>query len=97
MLPMNVVIRYSDGAVSLLVDVIGDVVGSSLPEEIVLLAAHLDSWDLGQGAIDDGAGCGIILEAGRQIALMDPRPKRTVRVVFFADEEHGLFGIITED
>ncbi len=73
-------------------NVIGEVVGSSLPDEIVLLGAHLDSWDLGQGAIDDGAGCAIILEAGRQIARMDPKPKRTVRVVFFANEESGLAG-----
>ncbi len=73
-------------------NLIGDVVGSSLPDEIVLLAAHLDSWDLGQGAIDDGAGIAIVLEAGRQIALMDPKPKRTVRIVFFANEENGLAG-----
>ncbi len=73
-------------------NMIGDVVGSSLPDEIVLLAAHLDSWDLGQGALDDGAGCAIILEAGRQIARMNPGPKRTVRVVFFANEENGLAG-----
>jgi carboxypeptidase Q len=77
----------ADGA-----NVIGDVVGSSLPDEVVLLGAHLDSWDLGQGAIDDGAGCAIMLEAGRQIARMDPKPKRTVRVVFFANEENGLAG-----
>ncbi|MEP7124720.1 MAG: M20/M25/M40 family metallo-hydrolase, partial [Byssovorax sp.] len=73
-------------------NLVGDVVGSSLPDEIVLLAAHLDSWDLGQGAIDDGAGIAIVLEAGRQIALMNPKPKRTVRVVFFANEENGLAG-----
>jgi carboxypeptidase Q len=73
-------------------NILGDVVGSSLPDEVVLLAAHLDSWDLGQGAIDDAAGCAIILEVGRQIALMNPRPKRTVRVVFFANEENGLEG-----
>ncbi len=73
-------------------NVIGEVLGSSLPDEVVLLGAHLDSWDLGQGALDDGAGCAIILEAGRQIARMDPKPKRTVRVVFFANEENGLEG-----
>jgi hypothetical protein len=73
-------------------NLIGDVVGSSLPDEIVLLGAHLDSWDLGQGAIDDGAGLAIVLEAGRQIALMNPKPKRTVRVVFYANEENGLAG-----
>ena len=73
-------------------NMIGDVVGSSLPDEVILLGAHLDSWDLGQGAIDDAAGCAIILEAGRQIALLNPKPKRTVRVVFFANEENGLAG-----
>lgn len=73
-------------------NVIGEVLGSSLPDEVVLLGAHLDSWDLGQGALDDGAGCAIILEAGRQIARMDPKPKRTVRIVFFANEENGLAG-----
>ncbi|MFS8065652.1 MAG: M20/M25/M40 family metallo-hydrolase [Byssovorax sp.] len=73
-------------------NVIGEVPGSSLPDEVVLLGAHLDSWDLGQGAIDDGAGCAIILEAGRQIARQDPKPKRTVRIVFFANEENGLAG-----
>jgi hypothetical protein len=73
-------------------NMVGEVVGSSLPDEIVLLGAHLDSWDLGQGAIDDGAGCAIVLEAGRQIARMNPKPKRTVRVVFFANEESGLAG-----
>jgi carboxypeptidase Q len=73
-------------------NVIGDVVGRERPEEVVLLGAHLDSWDLGTGAIDDGAGVGAVLEAGRQIAAMNPHPRRTVRVVLFANEEHGLNG-----
>ena len=77
----------ADGA-----NVIGDVPGASQPQEIVLIGAHLDSWEPGMGALDDGAGLAIVLEAGRQIALARTKPKRTVRVVFFANEENGLAG-----
>ena len=73
-------------------NVVGDVTGSGAPGEIVLLGAHLDSWDLGTGAIDDGAGCAIVIEAARQIAAMSRRPRRTVLVVLFANEENGLAG-----
>lgn len=71
-------------------NVIGEVTGRELPDEIVLLGAHLDSWDVGTGAVDDAAGVGAILEIGRQLA-MDP-PRRTVRIVLFANEENGLRG-----
>ena len=73
-------------------NVVADVPGREKPDEIVLLGAHLDSWDLGTGAIDDAAGCGIVIEAARQIAALTPRPRRTVRVVLFANEENGLRG-----
>ena len=73
-------------------NVIGEVRGATRPDEIVLLGAHLDSWDLGDGAADDGAGCAIVLEAARQISLVAARPARTVRVVLFANEENGLRG-----
>jgi Zn-dependent M28 family amino/carboxypeptidase len=73
-------------------NVVGDVEGSGAPSEIVLLGAHLDSWDLGRGALDDGAGCAIVIEAARQIAKAARRPRRTVRVVLFANEENGLRG-----
>jgi Zn-dependent M28 family amino/carboxypeptidase len=73
-------------------NVVGDVEGSAAPREVVLLGAHLDSWDLGKGALDDGAGCAIVIEAGRQIAKLAQRPRRTVRVVLFANEENGLRG-----
>ena len=69
-------------------NVIGDVRGASRPDEVVLLGAHLDSWDLARGAIDDGAGVGIVLEAARRIAAGE-RPPRTLRVVLFANEESG--------
>ena len=70
-------------------NVVGEIPGSERPEEIVLLAAHLDSWDLGTGAIDDGAGVGIVAEAVRAIAVLPRAPRRTLRVVLFADEENG--------
>lgn len=73
-------------------NVVGEVVGRDKPEEIVLLGAHLDSWDLGFGAVDDGAGCAAVMEAARLIAKLPERPRRTVRVVLFANEENGLKG-----
>jgi hypothetical protein len=73
-------------------NVIGEIPGRSRPNEIVLLAAHLDSWDPGQGAIDDGAGVAIVTEAARMISKLDRPPARTIRVVLFANEEFGLSG-----
>jgi len=73
-------------------NVIGEVVGSDTPEEIVVVSCHLDSWDVGQGAQDDGAGCVAAMEAGRLIAQLPTKPKRTVRVVLFTNEENGLGG-----
>ncbi len=73
-------------------NVVGEIPGRGKTREIVLLAAHLDSWDLGTGAIDDAAGCGIVLEAARLVAGLPRRPARTIRVVLFANEEHGNSG-----
>jgi len=73
-------------------NVIGEIPGRELPGEIVLLGAHLDSWDLGTGALDDAAGCGIVVEAARQIGQLPKKPRRTIRVVLFANEENGLKG-----
>jgi hypothetical protein len=73
-------------------NVIGEVTGREKPNEIVLIGGHLDSWDLGTGALDDAAGCAIAIEAARRIAELSPRPRRTVRVVLFANEENGLRG-----
>lgn len=73
-------------------NVIGEIPGSERANEIVLLGAHLDSWDLGHGALDDGAGVAIVIEAARLIAKLERRPARTIRVVLFANEEFGLSG-----
>jgi hypothetical protein len=78
-------------------NVIGEIPGyfaGTAKEEFIVLGAHLDSWDLGTGAIDDGAGCGIVIETARRIGQLPSaeRPRRTIRVVLFANEEFGLSG-----
>jgi carboxypeptidase Q len=73
-------------------NVVGEIPGREKQDEIVLVGGHLDSWDLGTGAIDDGAGCAISIEAARLIGALPRRPRRTVRVVLFANEENGLRG-----
>ena len=73
-------------------NVVADVRGRERPEEVVLIGAHLDSWDLGTGANDDGAGVVMVMEAGRLVASLPQRPRRTLRVVLFMNEENGLAG-----
>jgi len=73
-------------------NVIGEIVGTERPDEIVLIGGHLDSWDLGTGAIDDGAGIGISAGAAQVILEAGLKPKRTIRVVAFGAEEVGLLG-----
>jgi hypothetical protein len=73
-------------------NVIAELRGSSRPEEIVLIGGHLDSWDVGQGAHDDGAGCVMAMEALTLLRRLGLRPKRTIRVVLWTNEELGLSG-----
>lgn len=73
-------------------NVIGEITGSEKPEEYVIIGGHLDSWDLGTGAIDDGAGVAITTAAAELISRLPKRPKRSIRVVLFANEEQGLLG-----
>jgi carboxypeptidase Q len=73
-------------------NVIAEVRGRERPEEIVLVAAHLDSWDLGQGAIDDGAGVAVITAAARLVRDLPRRPRRTVRILLAGAEENGIHG-----
>ncbi|HCY54103.1 MAG TPA: peptidase M28 family protein [Oceanicaulis sp.] len=73
-------------------NVIAEIVGAEAPEEIVIIGAHLDSWDNGTGALDDGAGVGIVTAAARLIMEAGVRPRRTIRVVLFGAEEVGLVG-----
>lgn len=73
-------------------NVIGEFTGSEFPQEVVLMGAHLDSWDEGTGALDDGAGVGIVTAAAKLIKTYTGQPKRTIRVVLYASEEFGLTG-----
>jgi carboxypeptidase Q len=73
-------------------NVIGEIPGREKPDEVVLLGCHLDSWFPGTGAIDDGAGCAIVLEAARRIGALPRKPRRTLRVVLYSNEEFGLSG-----
>ena len=73
-------------------NVIGEIRGASKPDEVVLIGGHLDSWDRGTGAIDDGAGVSLTMAAGALIGRMKKRPARSIRVVAFANEEQGLYG-----
>ncbi|MCJ7485918.1 MAG: M20/M25/M40 family metallo-hydrolase [Candidatus Aminicenantes bacterium] len=73
-------------------NIVGELTGTELPDEIILLSGHLDSWDLSVGAHDDGAGCAASLEALRLIMGLGLRPRRTIRAVLFMDEEFGGTG-----
>jgi len=73
-------------------NVIGEITGSQNPQDIIVLSGHLDSWDVGQGAQDDGVGCIIALESASLLKEMNIVPERTIRVVLFANEENGLAG-----
>ena len=73
-------------------NVIGEIPGTDLAHEIVLIGGHLDSWDPAVGAQDDGAGVAIAIAAAKLAAEMTPKPRRTLRVVLFANEEFGLSG-----
>jgi carboxypeptidase Q len=70
-------------------NVIGEIRGRELPDEIVVVGGHLDSWDVGAGASDDGGGCVVTWEALRLMKKLNLRPRRTVRVVLFTNEENG--------
>jgi carboxypeptidase Q len=73
-------------------NVIGEIKGSEYPDEIIVVGGHLDSWDLAQGAHDDGAGCVQAMEVIRLFKILGIKPKRTIRAVMFMNEENGLRG-----
>ncbi len=73
-------------------NVVAEIPGTEKPGEVVILSGHLDSWDVGQGAQDDGAGTVIAMEAARLIQSLGLKPRRTIRVVLWTNEENGLRG-----
>ena len=73
-------------------NVIGDLKGSEHPEQVVIVSGHLDSWDLGTGAIDDGAGVAVAMQAANLVRQLGLHPRRTIRVIAWMNEENGLRG-----
>src|SRR6516162_1642198 len=73
-------------------NVIGDIKGSKYPEQVVIVSGHLDSWDLGTGAIDDGAGVAVSMEAANLIQKLHLKPRRTIRMIAWMNEENGSAG-----
>ena len=71
---------------------VAEIKGSELPGQVVILGAHLDSWDLGTGVTDNGTGSMVVLDAARAIAQSGLKPKRTIRFILFSGEEQGLLG-----
>lgn len=73
-------------------NVVAEIKGTERPDEVVLISGHFDSWDVGQGAHDDGGGCIVAWEAARLLKELGLRPRRTIRVVLYTNEENGLRG-----
>ncbi len=73
-------------------NVVAEIKGSEFPDEVIVLGGHIDSWDVGQGAMDDGGGCVAAWQAVKLMKDLGIRPKRTVRVVLWTNEENGLRG-----
>jgi len=73
-------------------NVVAEIEGDTYPEEIVLIGAHIDSFDLGTGALDNGANVSLVIDLARQIKKLDITPKRTIRFVLFNGEEQGMYG-----
>ncbi len=91
-LRMHFTLDAREGVPAVTHNLIAEIKGSELPDEVVLIGAHLDSWDVGQGALDDGAGVAIVTAAAALIQRAGLRPKRTIRVVLFGNEENGFDG-----
>jgi Zn-dependent M28 family amino/carboxypeptidase len=82
---------FSNGPVQVQ-NVVAENPGVGRPDEVVIICAHLDSWDLGSGSMDDGTGIVAVMEAARALKALAVRPRRTIRVVLFTGEEQGKKG-----
>jgi carboxypeptidase Q len=95
--PVQVEIEMTNSFSDKPVDVyntVAEIRGSEKPDEVVILGAHLDSWDLGTGSTDNGTGSMAVLEAARTLAKLNLKPKRTIRFILFSGEEEGLCGSV---
>lgn len=86
---MHLTLTSQNGPEVMSHNVIADLKGSEHPEQIVIVSGHLDSWDLGTGAIDDGAGVAVAMETAQLVQQLHLHPKRTIRVIAWMDEENG--------
>src|SRR6202008_2952647 len=73
-------------------NVVADIKGAEHPEQIIIVSGHLDSWDLGTGAIDDGAGVAVAMQVAQLLKRSGLKPRRTIRVIAWMNEENGLMG-----
>ncbi len=90
-LKMNLTSEYTGPQMS--ANIIGEITGRVDPDRFVLLGAHVDSWDEGTGALDDGAGIGSMMATAAFIGQMEQRPRRSIRVILFSGEEIGFYGV----
>ncbi len=90
-LEIDIETRYHDGDVNSF-NIIAEIPGSDLKDEIVMLGGHFDSWHAGTGATDNAIGCGVALEAVRILKAIDAKPRRTIRIALWTGEEQGLYG-----
>ncbi len=88
---VNLKNTFSDGPVEVY-NTVAEIPGSEKPDEVVIIGGHIDSWDLGTGATDNGTGIMAVLEAARALKAVGVKPKRTIRFVLFSGEEQGLHG-----
>jgi len=90
-LKMNLTSEFTGPQMS--ANIIGEITGREDPDRFVLLGAHVDSWDEGTGALDDGAGIGSMMATAAFIGQMEQRPRRSIRVILFSGEEIGFYGV----
>jgi carboxypeptidase Q len=90
-LEIDIESSYHDGDLNSF-NIIAEIPGTDLKDEIVMLGAHFDSWHSGTGATDNAIGCGVVMEAVRILKTLDIKPRRTIRVALWTGEEQGLLG-----
>jgi len=92
---LRLVMEAHDAGEAPSANVVGELRGREFPDEIVLVSGHLDTWDVGQGAHDDGGGCVIAMETLNVLRKLGLRPRRTIRCVLWTNEENGMAGVRT--
>lgn len=90
-LEVDIACRYHDDDL-MSFNVVAEIPGTDLKDEVVMLGAHFDSWHSGTGATDNAVGCGVALEAVRILKALDVKPRRTIRIALWTGEEQGLYG-----